>query len=82
MVFATTGLRGRPVGLRGALRFVIAQPFGRVAVGRVALGLIGFILRRVVQIFVSPDGQPTLAVMRILRPLGYALSGLGNVGVG
>lgn len=81
LAFAATGFGGRPVGLRGALRFVIAQPFGRVAVGLVVLGLVGFILRRVVQVFVSPEGQPKLAVMRRLRPLGYGLSGLGNVGV-
>jgi hypothetical protein len=81
LVFAAIGFGGRAVGLRGALRFVIAQPFGRLTVGLVALGLAGFILRRVVQVCVPPVGQPKLAVMRILRPLGYALSGLGNVGV-
>ena len=81
LTFAATGFGGQPVGLRGALRFVIAQPFGRVTVGLVVLGLAGFILRRAVQVCVPPEGQPNLAVMRILRPLGYALSGLGNVGV-
>lgn len=81
LVFAATGFGGRPVGLRGALRVVIAQPFGRVAVGLVVLGLVGFILRRMVQVFVSPEGQPKLALMRTLRPLGYCLSGLGNVGI-
>ena len=61
LALAATGFGGRPVGLRGALRFVIAQPFGRVAVGLVALGLAGFILRRMVQVFVSPEGQPKLS---------------------
>ena len=81
LAFAATGFGGRPVGLRGALRVVVAQPFGRVGVALVALGLFGFILRRGLQVFVPPAGEPKWAMMRALRPIGYVFSGVGNVGV-
>lgn len=78
---AATGNGGRPMGTRGALNIVVAQPFGRVGVALVAVGLGGFVMRRWVQVLVPPEGQPRLAIMRTLRPIGYFFSGLGNVGI-
>jgi len=74
---------GRRVrGSSGALNLLIASPFGRVGVAFVVAGLCGFILRRVVQIFVSPTiGKPPKRITRILRRIGYALSGLGHLGI-
>lgn len=78
---AAIDIGGRPVGTRGALNLLAEQPFGRIGLGLVAGGLVGFVLRRVVQILVPPAGQPRLAIMRVLRPVGYFFSGLGNVGI-
>jgi uncharacterized protein DUF1206 len=72
----------RVSGTRGALYLIIAQPFGRVAVTLVAIGLCGFILRRFVQIFVPPMiGVPPKPFMRFLRRAGCALSGLMHIGI-
>jgi len=78
---AAAHVGGRPVGTRGALNLVAGQPFGRIGLALVAVGLGGFVLRRLVQIFVPPEGRPRLAVMRVLRPVGYFFSGLANVGI-
>jgi hypothetical protein len=78
---AVVKIGGRPVGTRGALNLLAGQPFGRAGLALVAVGLGGFILRRVLQIFVPPEGRPRLPVMRYLRPAGYLLSGLGHAGV-
>lgn len=74
---------GRRVrGTSGALNFVLASPFGRLGVAFVGVGLCGFILRRFVQIFVSPTvGKPPGPIIRMLRRFGCALSGLGHLGV-
>lgn len=79
---ATVNISGRVRGTRGALNLLVAQPFGRLAVAIVAVGLCGFILRRLVQIFVPPtDGVPPKPVMRVLRRIGCALSGLMHIGI-
>ena len=69
-------------GTRGALNLVVASPFGRLGVALVAVGLGGFILRRLVQIFVSPKiGTAPKRFTRASRRMGYALSGLGHFGI-
>jgi Domain of Unknown Function (DUF1206) len=69
-------------GTRGALYLLIAQPFGRLAVTLVAIGLCGFILRRFVQIFVPPtDGVAPKPFIRFLRRAGCAVSGLTHIGI-
>jgi uncharacterized protein DUF1206 len=69
-------------GTRGALYLLIAQPFGRLAVTLVAIGLCGFIIRRFVQIFVPPTiGVPPKPFLRFLRRAGCALSGLMHIGI-
>jgi hypothetical protein len=79
---AAVNIGGRVRGTQGALKLLVAQPFGRLAVSLVAIGLCGFILRRLVQIFVPPtDGVPPKPVMRALRRTGCALSGLMHIGI-
>ncbi|MDQ3802697.1 MAG: DUF1206 domain-containing protein [Acidobacteriota bacterium] len=69
-------------GTRGALDLLVAQPFGRIVVALVAAGLFGFILRRFLQIFVPPaDGAPPKPIMRVLRRVGFVLSGLAHIGI-
>ncbi|MEP7214420.1 MAG: DUF1206 domain-containing protein [Acidobacteriota bacterium] len=81
-ILASLSVSGRPVGVRGALALLAGAPAGRLAVALVAAGLVGFILRRFVQSVVPPAGRPKRRIMRVLRPIGYMLSGLGHIGVG
>lgn len=79
---AAMDVGGRVRGTRGALDLIMAQPFGRLIVALVAAGLCGYILRRFVQVFVEPaDGTPPAALVRVLRRLGFALSGLAHLGI-
>jgi hypothetical protein len=79
---AAVNVGGRVRGTRGALDLIVAQPFGRLVVALVAVGLCGYVLRRFVQVFVEPaDGVPPKPIMRTLRRVGFALSGLARVGI-
>jgi Domain of Unknown Function (DUF1206) len=79
---AAVNVGGRVRGTRGALNLLVAQPFGRLAVAAVAVGLCGFILRSFVQIFVPPtDGMPPKLIMRVLRRAGCAVSGFAHIGI-
>lgn len=79
---AAVNVGGRVRGTRGALNLIVAQPFGRLGVALVAVGLCGFVLRRFVQVFVEPtDGVPPKPSIRILRRVGFALSGLAHIGI-
>jgi hypothetical protein len=81
-VLAVVNVGQRVRGTRGALNLMVASPVGRLGVAFVAVGLAGFILRRLVQVFVSPKiGTPPKRINRILRRMGYALSGLGHLGI-
>jgi hypothetical protein len=83
VALAAVQVGGRAMGTRGALNLLVTLPFGRLAVALVAVGLSGFILRRFVQCCVPPtEGKPPkLVLTRILRRIGYALSGLAHVGI-
>ncbi len=79
---AAVNVGGRVRGTRGALNLIVAQPFGRLIVALVAVGLCGYMLRRFVQVFVEPtDGVPPKQIMRTLRRVGFALSGLAHAGI-
>ena len=79
---AAVKVGGRVRGARGALDLLVSQPFGRLVVALVAVGLCGFVLRRFVQIFVQPtEGVPPKPIMRVLRRVGFALSGLAHIGI-
>ena len=81
-VMAVLNLGRRVRGTSGALNFLLASPFGRLGVAFIALGLCGFILRRFVQIFVSPtSGKPPRRINRVSRRVGYAVSVLGHFGI-
>lgn len=81
-LLAVVNVGQRVRGTRGALNLLVASPVGRLGVTFVAVGLGGFVLRRLVQIFVSPKiGTPPKRFTRISRRMGYALSGLGHLGI-
>ena len=79
---AAVHVGGRVRGTRGALNLIVTYPLGRVAVALIAVGLCGFVLRRFVQIFVTPTvGTPPRKITRISRRIGYFFSGLAHVGI-
>ena len=65
---------GRTTGTRGALRSLLKQPFGRILLGLVAIGLSGYVLWRLVQAIMDTENKGTDAKGIILR-LSYAGNG-------
>ena len=81
-VMSVLSMGRRVRGSSGALNFLLTSPFGRLGVALMALGLFGFVLRRFIQIFVSPTvGKPPAPLKRVSRRIGYVFSGLGHLGI-
>ncbi len=59
----------------GALRTIVSQPFGRILLGIVALGLVGYVVWRFVAAFLNPEGEKTS------KRVGYAISGVIHIGL-
>jgi Domain of Unknown Function (DUF1206) len=71
---------GRPTDAQGAFETILAQPWGRLLLGAVALGLVGYALWRLVQAIWDPDrhGQ---GARGLLQRVGYAGSGMLYAGL-
>lgn len=67
--------RGRPGGSEEALGTVVEQPFGRAALGAVAVGLAGYVIWRLVQVIRDPGRHRDRASGIALR-IGYGISAL------
>ena len=81
MGLAAINLRDPVRGMRGSLDLLMGIPLGRIAVGLIAIGMFGYILRRIVQLMVPPTGRPPGRMMRLGRRLSYLWSGLFNIGI-
>ena len=68
--FAAFNAGGKKTGKGGAFEFVMEQPFGKIILGLIAVGLIGYVLWRIVQTIKDPEDEGGL------RRLGYAASGI------
>jgi hypothetical protein len=66
---------GRMTDQNGTFRVIEDAPFGRVVLGLVAVGLMGYVLWRSVQAVVDPDGEGT-GLKDIATRIGYAGSAL------
>jgi hypothetical protein len=62
-------------GTEGALHTILEQPFGKVLLGLVALGLAGFVVWRAVQAIMDPEHSGG-GVKRTGGRIGYAISGV------
>lgn len=71
---AALGKGGKATDSHGALEAIIRAPYGRVLLGLVALGLVGYAAWRVVDGIADPEGQGTTAKGLALR--------IGSVGRG
>jgi hypothetical protein len=71
----TTG--GKTTDTSGALEEIVVQPFGKFLLSLVTVGIIGYVLWRLVQTILDPEhaGQ-RLNAKRIGQRIGYAVSGL------
>lgn len=63
----------RVEGSSGALGTVLEQPFGRVLLGIMALGLAGYVLWKVVQAVMDPEHKGSDAKAMVAR-IGYGIS--------
>lgn len=66
---------GRTTDTQGALGAIVTQPFGKVLLSLVAIGLIGYVVWRFVQAIKDPENKGTDAKGLVQR-LGYAGNGL------
>jgi NADH:ubiquinone oxidoreductase subunit 5 (subunit L)/multisubunit Na+/H+ antiporter MnhA subunit len=66
---------GRVTGTKGAFFTIASQPFGRVMLFLVAVGLLGYVIWRFVQAIKDPEHNDTGA-KGIGRRIAYAISGL------
>ncbi len=82
MALATENFEDRPRGIESSLNVLMERPFGRIAVGLVAVGLFGYVIRRFVQVWAAPDvGEPPMKLVRIGRRFSYACSAIWNIGI-
>ncbi len=74
-VLAAVGAGGRTTDQNGTFRVIEDAPLGRVLLGLVAVGLLGYVLWRSVQAVADPDGDGT-DMRGIAKRIGYAGSAL------
>ena len=60
-LMSALGGGGETTGSKGALSTLVQQPFGKVMLGIVAFGLLGYSCWRLIQTFKDPDGHGTSA---------------------
>ncbi|EMI15752.1 membrane protein containing DUF1206 [Rhodopirellula maiorica SM1] len=75
------GAGGQISGARGAIREIGQQPFGRVLLGLIAIGLIGYTAWRLVQAGKDTEGDGTDA-KGIAKRTGYVISGISYLLLG
>ncbi|MBW4511524.1 MAG: DUF1206 domain-containing protein [Scytonematopsis contorta HA4267-MV1] len=79
---AAIGSGGRTMGTSGALQLIITQPFGRILLGIVTLGIIGHVLWRLVQVFFDPGNRgQSINAKQIVKRIGYGCSAIGYTGL-
>lgn len=72
---AAFGVGGQTTDTQGALGVIVAQPFGKVLLSLVALGLIGYAIWRFVQAIKAPEHKGT-DFKGLAQRIGYAANGL------
>lgn len=72
-VRTAAGAGGDVEGTGGALGAILAQPFGKVVLAVVALGLVGYVVWRLVQATLDPEGRGTNAE-GVVKRIGFGLS--------
>ena len=71
---------GKTTGTSGALQSIAQQPFGQILLILIAIGLVGYVIWRLVEAVNDPEDKGTDA-KGIFSRLGYLVSGIAYVGV-
>lgn len=69
------------MGTHEILREIARHPSGRIVVGILTVGLMGYVLRRFIQAVFDPKHPGELNVQRVIHRFGYLMSGLTYGGV-
>jgi len=77
---AAFGLGGQVTDKNGALLTILAEPFGKIVLAAIGIGLIGYILLRFAQALLDPEHKGADA-KGVAQRVGYLLSGLFYVGL-
>lgn len=77
---AATGFGGETTDTRGAMQAIEAKPFGKIALGIVAFGLVGYVIWRWIQALADTEDKGT-GLKGIAVRIGYAFSGLVYAGL-
>jgi hypothetical protein len=77
---AAFGLGGQATDKNGALLTILAEPFGKLVLAAIGIGLIGYILLRFAQALLDPEHKGADA-KGLAQRVGYLLSGLFYVGL-
>lgn len=70
-----SGSNGSNGGKQGALQAVLEQPYGKFLLGAVIIGLLGYVVWRMIMAFADPDGNGT-DTKGITKRSGFFISGL------
>jgi hypothetical protein len=79
-VRAAFGLGGAPTDSRGALQQIVTEPFGKIMLVLIGVGLIGYVLLRLVQALLDPEHKGRDAKGLAFRS-GYLFSALVYTGL-
>lgn len=71
---------GKTTGTSGALQSISEQPFGQILLILIAIGLVGYVIWRLIQAISDPENKGTDA-KGIFSRLGYAMSGIAYAAV-
>lgn len=74
------GTGGNTTGARGALKEIASQSFGQILLAVVALGLVGYVIWRIIQTIKDPDNNGT-DFKGIIKRTAYFISGLIHLGL-
>lgn len=77
---AAFGVGGQMTDSKGALQQIITQPFGKILLAIVAIGLFGYTLWRLVEAASDPDNDGSDA-KGVLKRIGIAGSGIAYAGL-
>ncbi|HEY9771213.1 MAG TPA: DUF1206 domain-containing protein [Coleofasciculaceae cyanobacterium] len=71
---------GKTTDTTGALNAIARQPFGKILLILIAIGLVGYVIWRLIEAIKDPENKGSGA-KGIFARLGYLLSGLAYIGV-
>lgn len=79
-LMAAFSVGGETTDTTGALHAIAAQPFGQILLALIAIGLVGYVLWRLIQAIQDPGNKGT-DTKGILTRIGHISSGLAYAGV-